>query len=304
MEYVLAVAEEKSFSNAAKRLYITQPSLSQGIITLENQLGVVLFDRTKVPLSLTYAGEKYVDFAMKILNIEQEMEAQMGDIRGEHSGRLIIGISLFRNSTILTHVFPIFHNLYPNVKLIVREDVNEAIVEMASNGQLDVSFINRFTPPNLICKKIITDNVLLAVGKDHPICKQRNFNDKKYPEIDLRVFKDDFFALTSHNSNLRSISNDIFRDYGFIPKIAVETRSLELTHQFAVKNSALAIILDSLIGLYPEEQRARYFQFNKGSYLNTLYVCYDKNKYISNIVYDFIRITVEVVERQNMMENL
>jgi Transcriptional regulator len=295
LEYVVAVAEERSFSKAAKRLYISQPSLSQGIIALERQIGMPLFDRSTVPLSLTYAGEKYVEYAVKMLNLQHEMEMGMGDVRGDHTGRLIVGISLFRNTTILSHVFPVFHKVYPNVKLIVREAINESIIEMAASGQLDVGFINRFPPSDHTCIELLTDRVMLAVGREHPICARYDFEKEPYPRIDLNVFRDEFFALTSLNSNLRSISDDIFRDYGFIPKIAFETFSLELTHQLAVKNCMPTVILDSLLRLYPKERRARYFLFDRGDYTNSLYICHKKNKYVTHIMRDFIRITQEVV---------
>lgn len=303
LEYVLAIAEEQSFSNAAKRLFISQPSLSQSISTLEKTIGLPLFDRSSVPLSLTYAGERYVEYAIKVLNLHREMEMLMGDIRGAHSGQLIIGISLFRNSTILLHVFPIFHKLYPNVKLIVKEGINESIEEMAVNGQLDISFINRTIPSSLTGIKLLTDNVLLAVRKDHPMCKG-HLDKEGYPPVDLRIFKDEFFALTSTNSNLRTIADSIFQTYGFAPKIAIETYSLDLAHQFAINGGAHAIILGSLLNLYPEKKQACYFSFDAGTYTNDLYICYKKSRYVTAIMRDFIRITIETIEKQNLLYSL
>lgn len=79
-EYVLAINEDKSFSKAAKRLFISQPSLSQYINRLENQLGVTLFDRNTIPLTLTYEGELYIEAMQNIVEIFNGMQKSFDDI--------------------------------------------------------------------------------------------------------------------------------------------------------------------------------------------------------------------------------
>ena len=70
IEYVLTIARERSFSKASKKLFITQPSLSRSIISIEKELGCKLFDRSAKPLALTEAGELYVSAATRISEIE------------------------------------------------------------------------------------------------------------------------------------------------------------------------------------------------------------------------------------------
>ena len=92
-EYVLAINEDKSFSKAAKRLFISQPSLSQYINRLENQLGVTLFDRNTIPLTLTYEGELYIEAMQNIVEIFNGMQKSFDDISELKKGRINIGLT-------------------------------------------------------------------------------------------------------------------------------------------------------------------------------------------------------------------
>ena len=92
LTYITAVAEERSVTEAAKRLYISQPSLSYIISKVEQDLGVRLFDRKTNPLSLTYAGEIYVEHAREILRIRDNMRRELTDIGHGQKGRINIGI--------------------------------------------------------------------------------------------------------------------------------------------------------------------------------------------------------------------
>ena len=98
LRYMLAVAEEKSFSQAAKKLYIAQPHLSQYIQKLETQLGVKLFDRSRTPLTLTLAGEQFAQKARQILRLNNNLLQQMKDYTEEKNGRLVLGISPVRSA--------------------------------------------------------------------------------------------------------------------------------------------------------------------------------------------------------------
>ena len=101
IEYVLAVAEQRSFSKAAQKLYVTQPSLSQYVMNIEKQLGVQLFDRSTSPIRLTQAGEAFVRSAEQIKVIEDNLMNELSDIAEIKSGSLKIGASTFRASCLL-----------------------------------------------------------------------------------------------------------------------------------------------------------------------------------------------------------
>jgi DNA-binding transcriptional LysR family regulator len=297
MQYVLTVAETRSFTSAAKRLYLSQPSLSQTIIALEKELGVTLFDRSSTPLTLTYAGEQFVNAAQSMFIIEEELMSRMSDISSSHSGHLSVGVSLFRNSSIVARVLPHFYKLYPDVKVTLKENTNDHLLEMALSGGTDLAFITGNVPSDLTGVHILSDKLLLAVGRGHHMFSPSG-NMAGYRKVDLQDFTDDPFVLTSPTSNLRKIVSPIFYSNSFSPKVVLETFSLEFAHNFALENGMTTVILESLLNNYLPDQRCTCFSFDKQDHYSTVYLCYKKNRYLSKIMKSFISLTKQVVNER------
>ena len=135
--YVLAVAEHKNFTQAAEKCFVTQPTLSMQIQKLEDELDILIFDRSKKPISLTEIGEKIVVQAKSIVNeagrIKDIIEQQKGYIGGEFKVGII--------PTIMPTLLPMFLNnfikKYPKVNLILEEQTTEEIIKKLKNGHLD-----------------------------------------------------------------------------------------------------------------------------------------------------------------------
>ena len=120
-DYILTVAEEKSISKAAKKLFISQPSLSQYINRIEKHLGVNLFDRSTTPLELTYEGELFIETALKIKQLNEQLKKKFDDITELKSGRLNIGLTPSKANNPLPIILPCFKKNYPNIELIITE---------------------------------------------------------------------------------------------------------------------------------------------------------------------------------------
>ena len=135
--YVLAVAEHKNFTLAAEKCFVTQPTLSMQIQKLEDELEILIFDRSKKPIKLTEIGEKIVIQAKNIVNeagrIQDIVEQQKGFIGGEFKVGII--------PTIMPTLLPMFLNnfikKYPKVNLILEEQTTEEIIKKLNNGHLD-----------------------------------------------------------------------------------------------------------------------------------------------------------------------
>ena len=104
LSYIIAIAEEKSISKAAERLYMAQSSLSQYLTTLETSLGYPLFVRRHQGVRLTEAGKLYLEFAYRTINAYHQVQDAMQDISELHSGQVILGVSTFRGSYLLPPV--------------------------------------------------------------------------------------------------------------------------------------------------------------------------------------------------------
>ena len=100
-QYMLPVMQEGSITAAAKKLYISQPSLSQMIKLVETNLGTPIFNRSTDPITLTYAGEKYIEAAKQILTINNNLQKEIDEITHEDHGCLQLGIPVQRAMQVL-----------------------------------------------------------------------------------------------------------------------------------------------------------------------------------------------------------
>ena len=136
LTYITAVADERSVTEAAKRLYISQPSLSYILTKTEQELGVKLFDRKKTPLTLTYAGEVYVEHAKEILRIRDNMKRELSDIGHGKKGRINLGIPNERAGYMLAKVMPLFKEQYPNIEIHLVESRSAELVRNLLNDKI------------------------------------------------------------------------------------------------------------------------------------------------------------------------
>ena len=139
LQYVLAVAEHKNFTLAAEKCFVTQPTLSMQIQKIEEELNILIFDRSKKPIQLTDIGKKIVEQAKNIINeagkIKDIVEYQKGFIGGEFKLGII--------PTVMPTLLPMFLNnfikKYPKIKLIIEELNTDEIITRLKNGHLDAA---------------------------------------------------------------------------------------------------------------------------------------------------------------------
>lgn len=116
-EYVRAIAEHGNFSNAARALFISQPYLSKFIKKLEDDLGVELINRNETPITLTYAGERYLTYIDEIEKTYLSMKYEIEAITNMKKGRLKIGINPILGSHTLYNLLPQYMSTYPGIEI-------------------------------------------------------------------------------------------------------------------------------------------------------------------------------------------
>ena len=139
LQYVLAVAEYKNFTLAAEKCFVTQPTLSMQIQKIEEELNILIFDRSKKPIQLTEIGQKIVNQAKNIVNeadrIKDIVEQQKGFVGGEFR----LGIIPTIMPTLLPMFLTNFIKKYPKIKLIIEELNTDEIILKLKNGHLDAA---------------------------------------------------------------------------------------------------------------------------------------------------------------------
>ena len=137
LKYVLAVAEHQNFTKAAEKTFVTQPTLSMQIQKLEDQLDVLIFDRTKKPIALTEIGKKIVQQAKNIVNEADRIQDIVDQQKGFIGGEFKLGIIPTVMPTLLPMFLRNFTNKFPKVHLKIEELNTDDLIQKLDEGHLD-----------------------------------------------------------------------------------------------------------------------------------------------------------------------
>ena len=139
LSYVLAVAENQNFTKAAEKCFVTQPTLSMQIQKLEDQLDILIFDRSKKPIELTDIGRKIVEQARNIVNESNRIQDIVDQQKGFIGGEFKLGIIPTVMPTLLPMFLKNFIKKHPKVKLKIEELTTEEIMLRIKDGHLDAA---------------------------------------------------------------------------------------------------------------------------------------------------------------------
>lgn len=169
IEAFVYVAKYKSFSRAAEKMLLSQPTVSTHINTLEEELNIKLFDRLSREVVLTDAGEVFYQYAVDMMDLRERSIEAIKEILNEISGNIRIGSSTMVAEFILPAVIREFNHKYPRTFFIMDISNSQTIVQRVVDGVLDLAIVARKIPKkDLDYKTIFKDKIVLAVHKDHP----------------------------------------------------------------------------------------------------------------------------------------
>ena len=213
LRYFVAVAEESSFSRAAKRLHIAQPPLSNQIKQLEEEIGALLFERTSRGAQINEAGELLLEEARRIfVQVDQTVRAVQRVAHGE-VGRLTLGFVPSASNEALPPILRAFGDRFPEVKLFLREMKPDRVVQSLHDGQIDAGFL--YLPlddESLNIECVSRESLVLALPEKHPLASES--------QVELQaVTKEPFILPMRHRlmPGLYAQVTDACRQAGFVP---------------------------------------------------------------------------------------
>ncbi|MGE4531755.1 MAG: LysR family transcriptional regulator [Acidithiobacillus sp.] len=298
--YFYQVYLEGSFSKAAEKLYLTQPALSIAIQKLEAAAGMPLFDRSTRPLTLTPAGEIYVDTIKKAMCLEQELKQQLEDKRQLKSGNIRIGGSHYLNAYILPEIIKSFSEKYPLIHLELLEHSSAQLSRMLVERELDITF--NCNPKFLMDfdrYAAFDDQILLAVPKSYPVnqthigaamcaadIRSGAYLSPSCPIVSLQDFRELEFILLTKNNNLYDRSHALFDMAGFEPKIKLELSQLVTAYHLADHGLAATFVSDRLVTA--QEDNLNYYKLDSELIVRHFYILLPKRSYTSFAIRAFI----------------
>jgi DNA-binding transcriptional LysR family regulator len=296
-EYVLTVNEERSFSKAAKRLFISQPSLSQYINRLETQLGVTIFDRNTTPLTLTYEGELYIETALNILNIMENLQKKFDDVSNMKIGRLNIGLTPSKANNPLPAILPVFKEKYPGIDFIITEASSSELEDLLSRGLVDLCLMNLpIKSKNIEYEEILSEKMYLAAPPTYNGPEQSK--GEKYPYLDIKALGDESFILLHPDQRVRQIADSVFANAGIKPKVLLETSSIETALRLSAAGMGFCFVPESYIESSGLVCHPKFYSFGEPAFSWTLVIAYRQNAYRTKAALAFADIVKEVIGKK------
>ena len=181
LQYVITIAEEKSITKAAQKLYISQPSLSLSIQALEKETGIPLFERNRGEMKLTYAGSLFYEWAISTLHSHTQLEWKLGDIVSGSRTLIRLGLSPHRSERLLAPVLERFYSMYENCDIQIIEQPTYILRQMLEEDKLDL--ILDISSPDTInyeSELLVKESFVLAIPDS--LCP---FSDPSQKEEDI-----------------------------------------------------------------------------------------------------------------------
>lgn len=304
-DYFYHVYKEHSFSKAAEKLYISQPSLSAIITREEKKIGSPVFDRSTNPVSLTPIGEKYISCCEQIFRIEDDFHNFIHSTEELVTGNLCIGSSHVFISTILPEIISEFGKAYPSVRLEVVDLDSDDLKKELLSGTLDLIIDNNRLEKNISeIYPLGSECLLIALPKQHQINEQLKkerltFDDiennvhlsNTIPAIDLSKLKDVPFVTMQKGYDTRARMDQILKDASVTPHIIFEMNQLAGIFSIISSGIGASVISDTLIKKSPfTSVQLYYYKINHPSALRPVFIQKKKNRYLTPPMNEFIRI--------------
>ena len=299
--YVRTIAQCGSITAAAKKLYVSQPSLSQMLRQIEDEIGLPIFDRSVSPFRITYAGEKYLEAAETILSASAQLENQLREIRNDHSGRLRLGISVTRAMQVLPLVLPIFSQRYPGVILELTERGSAGLEELLAKGEIDLALAAITTDStNMAYELIEKETIGILAGRDSAIAKRIPSGTP----ITMWEVKDETFVSLAPSHSSRLIQDRLFHRNNVAPKILLETNALEVGRRVALDAGVCMVLPNIYIDDYVRAKRGCFYPIADYENHRHFYACYRKDEFLPRYARDFIAITTRILDRERERERI
>ncbi len=291
LEYICAVAEHKSITKAADALFITQSAMSHYISKVEKNLGMLIFDRSTTPISLTYAGECYLESAKKILLEANFLKKQFRDISNQTIGKMRIGTSKERAAYMIPDLVLQFSKLYPGIEIEVHTASGSKLKKALKDGAFDFLILPGLADEELIgivSESVFQEEILIASCPS--LISETHLTNANSNAIDLSKFNDFPFFMLYKDHIIRNTADTIFKQNTVQPKVKMEFTSNITCLRMASTGLGAAIIPKMTTKLTVPDDKLKFFSIGASGFFWDIRVYYRKGAYMGQPERDFFRL--------------
>ncbi|MDR0270516.1 LysR family transcriptional regulator [Paenibacillus sp.] len=216
LQYFMAVCEEMHFTKAAEKIGVSQPTLSQQIRALEDELHMPLFDRIGKKIALTEAGQMLLNNATVIMNTLQNTKDSIADLRHMHGGKIRVGIMPSDLDYRITQLVVDYHREFPKVKLMIIASID--ILRQVLESEVDIG-VGLNVPPTdrVVSIPLCNEEYVLTVSDKHPLAHRTSVDINELKDLPMIIYPEGFMG--------RNLVEGVVQKYGFRLHSILETSS-------------------------------------------------------------------------------
>ena len=307
IDYVYEVYKEKSFSAAAKNLYVSQPALSSSIKKIEARLGITIFDRSSQPIALTEEGKVYIEAVERIMAIKKGLETRISDISKLKTGHITVSGENYISSFIYPKIIIEFMERYGGIDIEMVESNSHDLQNQLLCENVDLLIDYKFDPALYDSYPLTMEHIILCVPKKLEINERlkeyqltaRDIKNGKHLKsncdgVHLKEFADEMFVILKKGNYSHKHSMELCAEAGFTPKVKIYPDQMITSYNMSRAGMGVSLIPDLLIYATPESGKCVYYKLLDASSLRQLCIGFKKNRYMSRAVEAFIKTALEV----------
>jgi LysR family transcriptional regulator, hydrogen peroxide-inducible genes activator len=240
LRYAVRVAETLNFTRAAAELHLAQPSLSQQIRKLEQELGFPLFERGPARVQPTPEGTLFLPHARAVLDRLAEAALAAEEIRGVQRGQVTLGISPIAGAHLLPPLLRLARERLPGIELSTREGGLEELLVLLEQGAVDLAMV--LLPVNdarFACTPLLDEEIVLVLPSGHPLAGDRS--------VELALLRDEPFVLLTHDYGLRRRVEEECAAAGFAPRVVLQSREVGVVQALVAAGLGVTLLPASAV---------------------------------------------------------
>lgn len=310
IRYVYEVYRERSFSKAAQKLYISQPSLSAMVKRAEQRIGSPIFDRSTSPIGLTQVGLEYIRAAEQMMEIEDGFKQYLSDAGQCLTGSLAIGGTTLFTSYILPPLISAFSARYPAVEIRVHEAHTVFLEKELNDGALDLITENYTFDPDIYGREpFCSEQMLLTVPADRAVnetaasfrlsaedIRQGRHLGGDVKEAPPEIFWEEPFLLLKEGNDTRLRADKFFACAHIKPITRLLLDQQITAYNLALNGMGSAFISDTLVKHVPPVKSVWFYKIDESISRREICFYYKRSRYLTNVVREFIK-TVQEMSR-------
>lgn len=286
----ITVAETLHMSEAARRLYLSQPTVSQTVSELEKEFDAVFFERTSKYLRLTAKGATFREYAQQVVDSYDRLNSTMKDVRPIRELR--VGATITIGNTMLAEILENMRQLYPDIRPRLLVENTQRLENRLLHNEVDIALIEGIVTNDKIAKLPLAEDALEVIcARAHPLWGRK--------QVEAGALRNQDFILREQGSGTRTVFENYMRSAQIPIRVAAESTSSTAIVELVMHNLGLGVLSRRCVRRYTSENRIWSCTIQDMPMNRFFHVCYHVKHPVSSQMRDFVQAARQTVEEMD-----